>query len=106
LKVLALSTLHLISYALYIRGVRQELNMPTTYEDVEDLAEMLKAFRREATRISEERIQNKSATQRVKRQLKRILISFGPQNRAHPLAEDKVAIVGDGTGNPTAQIPN
>ena len=33
------------SYAPYIESVRQEIRRPTLYDDVEDLAELLKAHR-------------------------------------------------------------
>jgi hypothetical protein len=36
------------SYAPYIESIRRELNRPTTYSDIEDLAEMLKRLRQES----------------------------------------------------------
>lgn len=40
------------SYAPYIESIRQELRRPAIYDDIEDLAEMLRAHRQQSPAVS------------------------------------------------------
>lgn len=49
------------SYAPYIESVRQELRRPTIYDDIEDLAELLKAHRQGSPTVSNEDAEDRAA---------------------------------------------
>jgi hypothetical protein len=72
------------SYAPYMEGIRRELNRPNTWDDLDDLVEMLKVFRQKATAVPSKRIQSATSTQlawlKLKLVGKRILALAGENN--------------------------